>query len=113
MGAGKGEKIEGARSERPQIGRRNLTPDQVRLIRGRRYNRVKKAAHGREGRQFSGHQNEVPKTSARLAKEHGVSKATIERDAAAVRILDERPDLADQVIQGRRYNRVKGNGPAS
>ena len=32
-----------------QLGRRNLKPDQRSLLRGRRYNRTKKAAHSRPG----------------------------------------------------------------
>ena len=31
--------------DKNQLGRRNLTPDQMSLLRGRRYNRAKKAPH--------------------------------------------------------------------
>jgi hypothetical protein len=48
------------------------------LLRGRRYNRAKKT-HG--GEREASHQNEdLRKTSEVLAEQHGVSKATIERD---------------------------------
>jgi len=66
--------------DRNQLGRRNLTPDQMSLIRGRMYNRTKRQDGG-HGDQKSGHQNEVPNVAERLASEHGVSRATIERDA--------------------------------
>jgi len=56
-------------------------PDAFRLALGRRYNRVKKAAHGREGRTFSGGQSDHPKTAERLAKEHGVDERTVRRAA--------------------------------
>ena len=52
-----------------QLGRRNLTPDQMRLLRGRRYSRLKKPAHRPE----KGDQNDplIPlKTADKLAKEH-------------------------------------------
>jgi hypothetical protein len=71
-----------------QLGRRNLTPDQASLIRGRRYNRAKKA----EGRPQKLDQNDLVSgpTADRLAAQHGVSGPTIKRDgqfAAAVETL--------------------------
>lgn len=48
------------------------TPDQYSILRGRRYNRTKKAAHGREGRTFSECQSDTPKdTATTLAEQHG------------------------------------------
>jgi len=70
--------------DRNQLGRRNLTPDQMRLLRGRRYNRLKKA-DGARGPQKLG-QNDPSFTADRLAKEHGVSAATIKRDEWALSI---------------------------
>lgn len=60
-----------------QLGRRNLRPEQMSLLRGRRYNRTKKT-HG--GQREPSPQNDDLKTAERLAQQHGVSKATIERD---------------------------------
>ena len=50
-----------------QLARRNLTPDQASLLRGRRYNRVKTAGHGAK----TGYQNDTQniQTADRLAKE--------------------------------------------
>jgi len=62
-----------------KMERRNLTPDAFKLLLGRRYNRTKKPAHGRTGRDFSGNQFEPPKTAESLAKQHGVSPATVKR----------------------------------
>lgn len=63
-----------------QLGRRNLTPDQMSFLRGRLHERTKKeqGAPTKERRHFDG----VPgRTAERLAKEFGVSPKTIERDA--------------------------------
>lgn len=86
--------------DKNQLGRRNLTPDQMRLIRGRRYNREKKAPHRPE----KGAQNdpliEPEKTAERHARDAGVSPATIKRDAAAVAAIEPRPDLTAAVQSG-------------
>lgn len=74
--------------DKNQAGRRNATPEQLSLIRGRRYNRAKKR-HGGE-REASPQNEDSKKTSEVIAEQHGVSKATIERDgkfAEAVEVL--------------------------
>jgi hypothetical protein len=55
---------------------------------------MKKVAHGRADRTFWGAHFEHPKTAERLATQHGVSRATIERDG-------------QYASAGRRYNRMK------
>lgn len=87
-----------------QLGRRNLTPDQSSLLRGRRYNRVKKAAHRPE----KGDQNEplIPeKTAERLGKQHGVSPATIKRDGAFAKAVEKvkkvDPAIEKKVTSGK------------
>mgnify|MGYP001153489250 CR=1 FL=1 len=74
-----------------QLGRRNLTPDQASILRGRRYNRKKKASSGRADRVFSESQSDTPKTdtAALLAKQHGVSRATIIRDGKKAEALEK------------------------
>lgn len=82
--------------DRNQEGRRNATPDQLSLIRGRRYNRAKKR-HG--GEREASDQNDHLKTSERLAEQHGVSAPTIRRDgkfAEAVEALE----IESEVIAG-------------
>lgn len=86
--------------DKNQLGRRNLHPDIMSQIRGRIFNRSKKP----HGGQVPGsiHQNEVSiSTAEKLAEEHGVSRATIERDgqfASAVEALkDVAPDLQKQI----------------
>ncbi len=65
-------------SDRSQIGRRNLSPEDFRIISGRIYNR-RKRQHG--GDRKSNPQNEVLKTAETIAAELGVSRASIERNA--------------------------------
>jgi len=87
--------------DKNQLGRRNLTPDQMSLLRGRRYNRAKKAPHRPE----KGDQNDPlnpQKTADRLAKEHGVSPATIKRDGKIAAFMDEHPEEANAVIRGEK-----------
>ncbi len=85
-----------------QLGRRNLTPDQAALLRGRRYNRLKKA---RGGDRRSKGQNAPLNVAERLASQHGVDPSTIKRDgrfAEAVektRSLD--PDIEHKVVSGK------------
>lgn len=90
-----------------QLGRRNLTPDQMRLIRGRRYNRLKKPMHdGGKGVSRSGDQNEpYLRTADKIAGEHGVSAPTIKRDAQLQSQLEELktvyPEEVERVYQGK------------
>ena len=62
--------------DRNQLGRRNLSRQDYKLLLGRRYNRAKKS-HGGE-RESSG-QNVHLKTAEKLAKEHGVDEKTVRR----------------------------------
>lgn len=87
-----------------QLARRNLTPDEFRLYLGRRYNRAKKV----EGRPKKLPQNEEVSgpTAEKLASEHGVSRATVERAgkyAEQVEAVenDGVPELADAMRDGR------------
>lgn len=62
-----------------QMHRRNLTPQEAALIRGRLYE-ARKASHG--GDRKSKSQNDTLKDTAEaVAEEHGVSRATVHRDA--------------------------------
>jgi hypothetical protein len=72
-----------------QLGRRNLTPEQMRYYRGERYNLLKR--QGRRTDLTSHHSDGKSQNTAQfLAAQHGVGSATIERDgayAAAVETL--------------------------
>lgn len=85
-----------------QLGRRNLTPDAFRLLVGRRYNRMKKAATGRADRVFSGDQIDPPKsTAAKLAMEYGTSAATVKRAARFAAEVERTPELMAAIAEGR------------
>ena len=76
-------KVETVRSTRAGTnGRRNLTNDQRSILRGRRYNRTKKANDGSRGNQYTMAKEEVAvaKTAETIAKQHGVSERTIRSD---------------------------------
>jgi DNA modification methylase len=90
-----------------QLARRNLTPDAFRLALGRRYNRVKKAAHGREGRTFSGGQSDHPKTAERLAKEHGVDERTVRRAAKFAEEVAREPEFQKAIREGTPIAKIK------
>ena len=81
-----------------QSARRNITPDQLRLIRGRRYNRLKKAHGGDRGNQYTNKKEAgcqigtLPKTADSLAEEYGVSSKTIQRDAKFAEEVENTPD---------------------
>ena len=64
-----------------QLGRRNLHPDQFALLVGRRYNRAKKAVGGdrKSETAISSPQSEGLKTAEKIAREHGLGRATVER----------------------------------
>jgi len=93
-----------------QLGRRNLTPDQASLVRGRIYNRAKKAKGFQEpgpGRGKTLDQNDPvfsESTADRLAKQHGVSAPTIKRDGKFAEALEKvkaiDPDIEKKVAAG-------------
>jgi len=80
-----------------QLGRRNLQPWQMSVLRGKRYNAEKQNVPNSRGtNQYEevGYQNDTqPKTRERLSQQYGVSPATIQRDGefakAAERAAEE------------------------
>lgn len=60
-----------------QLGRRNLSPWQMSILRGKRYNAEK---NDRGGNRKSSSQNDYLKTNERLAEQYNVSPSTIQRD---------------------------------
>ncbi|CAB4149083.1 MT-A70-like [uncultured Caudovirales phage] len=100
-----------------QLGRRNLTPDQRSIIRGRRFNRTKKPIGAPLGSsnasKIKGDKVSplIPKTSKALAAQYGVSDRTIIRDGkradAIERLAVTAPEKAKAVLDGKkRFNEV-------
>lgn len=88
-----------------QLARRNLTQDQFSLLLGRRYNRQKKP-HG--GVRVPGGHSDHLKTAERLAKQHGVSEATVRRAGTFAASVDKLK-LADPSLEKRI---IDGHGPS-
>jgi len=75
-----------------QLGRRNLTPDQAHVIRGRLYNRAKKT-----------HGGQIPASTAEvLAIKYGVSPATIKRDGKIAEVLAKNLEEGKAVLRGEK-----------
>lgn len=85
--------------DKNQLGRRNLSAEGRTLLIGRLYNRTKKDEHdGGKGKRRSGGQTKhhSEKTSERVAREQGVSAATVRRAGkyqAAAAALDIEQDI--------------------
>lgn len=103
-----------------QLGRRNLRPEQMSLLRGRRYNRTKKTVTNAEGiggksGKIVDYQNDKQQTTAeRLAEQHGVSKATIVRDgkfAEAVEALELESEVASGAVDASKQVIVEAAKP--
>jgi len=90
-----------------QLGRRNLTPDAFRLLLGRRYNRSKKQGQRTD---LTSHQNDgksTDRTADRLAKEHGVSRPTVERAGKFAEEVESTPELQEAVTERKPILQVK------
>lgn len=85
--------------DKNQLGRRNLDARQMSLLRGRRYNRTKKAPE--DAGALKGKGVDKMSTASALAAEHGVNEKTIRRDgefAEAVEALGiEREIVAGEI----------------
>jgi len=66
--------------DRNQLGRRNLDPRQMSLLRGRRYNRTKKTPSEAGALKGKASDKMSTATAAALGAEHGVNEKTIRRD---------------------------------
>jgi phage N-6-adenine-methyltransferase len=93
-----------------QLGRRNLSPEQMSLLRGRRYNRLKMPRGGDRRSEISKDQSGPLKSAGKLAEEHGVSPTTLKRDgqfADAVDRLDLQREIASGQIKPARHDVVQ------
>lgn len=88
-----------------QLGRRNLTPEQLSLLRGRRYNRRKKIPGGTGTNQHTeqrGKNCPSAKTAERIAKETGVSPRTVKNDGQFADAV-EKLGVEGDVTQGTLF----------
>lgn len=90
-----------------QLGRRNLTPDQFRLLLGRRYNRTKKSLGGQMPGSRVDQIDPPLSTAARLADQHAVSEATVKRAGKFAEKVEKTPELKEAVAQGKPAQQVE------
>lgn len=92
-----------------QLGRRNLTPDARKLLLGRRYNRLKAdpAANLVQNAPSGQNDHSGEKTADTLAKEHGVSEATVRRAAKFAQEIEADPELQAAIEAGKPVAAVK------
>ena len=103
-----------------QLGRRNLTPEAVSYLRGKRYNSLKAEVKNPEGKnqhsEVRGQNVPQPKTADQLAAEYKVTGRTIKRDAqyaSAVDTLaealgeDVRPSLLSRGVKLTKRDTLK------
>jgi hypothetical protein len=93
-----------------QLGRRNLSAEQVLYLRGMQYQQERQEISnpdgigGKSGKTVV-RQNDGQQTAAKLAKEHRVSQRTIERSAKYAQAVDEianatSPEIRQQILSG-------------
>lgn len=84
-----------------QLGRRNLSPEQMDYYRGKQYNMEKKLVTNESGKnqhtKLEGQNDPQPKkqnTAERIAEQHNVSPATIKRNAKKADTIDAIGDIS-------------------
>lgn len=86
-----------------QLGRRNLTPEAVSYLRGKRYQSLKAKVKNPEGKnQHSevSYQNDTkPETADKLASQYKVGSATIKRDAQYAQAVDTLASVVGEEIR--------------
>ena len=89
-----------------QLGRRNLNPNQIAYLRGKRYETEKKIVSNESGanqytKEVGSHLATQPKTSEVLGSEYGVHKSTIIRNANFAKVIDILPEeVKNDVLSG-------------
>jgi N6-adenosine-specific RNA methylase IME4 len=78
-----------------QLGRRNLNPDQMSIIRGRLYN-LNKISHGGD-RKSKGQNDTLKNTAQDMADKYKVSERTIKRDG---QFVEDHPEEAEKILNG-------------
>lgn len=104
--------------DKNQLGRRNLTKEQISVVRGRVYNRKKKVQGGTGANQHSKEQtgqnvqsakSKPDTTATEIAHEFGVDERTIRRDgefAEAIETLKPIADLDKDIKQKKKLSKT-------
>lgn len=80
------------------LGRRNLNPDQLSIIRGKLYNLHKYT----NDKNIGGRQKDVNKSANDMSKLYKVSPSTIQRDA---KFVNDNPEAAEKILKGEKTKR--------
>lgn len=89
--------------ETQQVGRRNLTPTQLKYYRGKEYLREKQRHGGQVPKKGSAQNEHSLKTEQRLADKFSVSSATVRRDADFAAEVDaSAPEERTAILNGKR-----------
>ncbi len=85
-----------------QLGRRNLTPEQISYLRGKRYIAEKKEKIDNLIQNASIDQNDlsinsIVSTASKLAEEYKVGEATIKRDGQFARAVDKLSEIQPNI----------------
>lgn len=88
-----------------QLGRRNLSPEQLSYLRGLRYNREKSQGKRNDLTSDQNDPRSGMSTAAQLGSEFNVSEATIKRDGEFAESIDaiglENPRLKEEILKGK------------
>jgi len=88
-----------------QLGRRNIQPQQADFLRGRIYNRRKKAVGKPLGTILD--QNDPVSTAEQVAAETGVSPATVKRNGKMAEEVENDPELLAAINDRTEFKKVK------
>jgi hypothetical protein len=91
-----------------QLARRNLSDLEKSYLRGKRYLTEKKASHRPNTSELHQDDGVIGETAQKIAKLHGVSQATIERDAGLAEAIDKlKEEVGDDFSKNLRSGKVK------
>jgi uncharacterized protein (DUF342 family) len=94
-----------------QLGRRNLQPQQASVLRGRIYNRRKKAKESNLKQNAPKDQNDpsvkTDSTAEAVAKKTGVSPATIKRDGKLAEEVEKDPELLAALNDRTEFKKIR------
>lgn len=91
--------------DRNQLGRRNLSRQDYKLLLGRRYNRAKKSegapnANANAATKQPGQNDPVERTSEKIAREHGIGEKTVRR-AGRFQAAAEKLGIEKEIAAGK------------
>jgi ParB-like chromosome segregation protein Spo0J len=90
-----------------QLGRRNLTQQQRKLLVGRLYNKTKPAQGGTGANKSTGQMTEPARSARALGKKVGMSERAVRRAAEFAAAVDTNPELAARVKRGEKIQPIK------